>query len=159
MPGPVLSVARRQHWGVAVLLAVGCATAPPVLTLAPSPGRDALLEPRVPSPEPPPGLLTDGPDRPIKDGQCKGLPAGMWMSERKFQLRTAAILERNRLRTDVETLRQLAIDERAAAVEFESACRRRALDADRRAELRLWVGILIGAGAVLAGGWAIGQAR
>jgi hypothetical protein len=138
-------------------VAVGCTTVPPVPTLAPTLMADALLEPRQTSPDPALGLLPDGPDRNISPGQCKGLPAGIWVSERTHQLRTDAVIERNRLRVDYETLRKLAIDNRAAAIDLERASRERAIAADRRAELRLWLGIAAGAGAVLVGAWVSGQ--
>lgn len=152
----------RRLRGLALVMAmawsliVGCSPLPPVPTLAPTLYRDAL-EPRQTSPDPALGLLADGPDRNITTGQCKGLPPGIWVSERTHQLRTDAVIERNRLRVDYETLRKLAIDNRAAAIDLERAGRERAIAADRRAELRLWLGIAVGAGAVLVGAWAAGQ--
>jgi hypothetical protein len=137
-------------------LIVGCSPLPPVPTLAPTLYRDAL-EPRAISPDPALGLLADGPDRNITTGQCKGLPAGIWVSERTHQLRTDAVIERNRLRVDYETLRKLAINNRAAAIDLERAGRERAIAADKRAELRFWLGITIGAGSILAGSWAASQ--
>lgn len=143
---------------VGACLALGCAGAPArPPELPPQTDVETLIGPRPPIPAVPEGL-PGGRDRNIDDGQCKGLPAGIWVSERKYAERIAAIAERDRLRTEVEAYRKLRRQELSAMLDFEAAARVVLDEAETRAERRLWIGVLVGVGVTLAGGWLATQA-
>jgi hypothetical protein len=137
-------------------LVLGCASAPPPPGLPPPTDLDSLLGPRPPLPPIPPGLL-GGSDRVVSSGECKGLPAGLWVSQQKFAERIAAVAERDRLRVTTEAYRKLRIVERDAAEQLERDARQALAEAGRQAETRLWLGIAVGAGSILAGAWALNR--
>jgi hypothetical protein len=82
--------------------------------LPPPTDVESLIGARPPLPEIPEGLA-DGPDRSVGPNQCKGLPAGLWVSERKFAERIAAVAERNRLQREVQAYVKLHRLEREIA--------------------------------------------
>lgn len=137
------------------VLCLSCAASPPPTLPAPM-DFDSLLTPRPPLPEIPPGL-PDGADRTVTATQCKGLPAGLWVSERKFVERIAAVAERDRLRSEVGAYKKLRVVERDVAEQLERDARLRLEMADRRAVVRFWFGIAVGAGAILSGAWALNR--
>lgn len=149
---------RRPPLGLLAmaLLAFACASAPPPPGLPPPTDVESLITPRPPLPEIPAGL-PDGADRTVGATQCKGLPAGFWVSERRFAERIAAVAERDRLRSEVGAYRKLRIIERDAAEQLERDARQALGMADRRAELRFWIGLALGAGTVLVTGWAVNK--
>jgi hypothetical protein len=126
--------------------------------LPPPTDVESLIGARPPLPEIPEGLA-DGPDRSVGPNQCKGLPAGLWVSERKFAERIAAVAERNRLQREVQAYVKLHRLEREIAEDLDRGYRQALGQADRRAERRLWYGILAGAGVVLVTGWAVNGVR
>ncbi len=140
----------------ALALAASCASAPPPPGLPPPTDVESLITPRPPLPEIPAGL-PDGADRNVGAAQCKGLPAGFWVSERRFVERIAAVAERDRLRSEVGAYRKLRIIERDAAEQLDRDGRHALGMANRRAEMRLWLGIMVGAGAILAGAWTLNR--
>lgn len=140
-----------------VIAAIGCATAsPPPPTLPPATDLDSLLPPAPPLPALP-SDLPDGPTTSIDVGQCRDLPAGFWVSERSYAVLVGKAAELEQRRVEATALRNLRVVERGAAMELERAYRDRLTDAERSARWRLWVGIAVGAGVVLAGAWAAGQ--
>jgi ElaB/YqjD/DUF883 family membrane-anchored ribosome-binding protein len=134
----------------------GCASAAPPPSLPPPTDIEELVGGRPPLPDIPRGLA-DGPDRNVTNGQCKGLPAGLWVSERKFAERIAAVAERDRLRREVDAYVKLHRLEREIAEQLERDSRQALGMADRRAETRLWIGIGVGAAAILLGGLAVAR--
>lgn len=148
--------ANARFGTFALALVAACASAPPPPGLPPPTDVESLLTPRPPLPDIPSGL-PDGADRTVGATQCKGLPAGFWVSERRFAERIAAVAERDRLRSEVGAYRKLRIVERDTAEQLERDARQALGMADRRAEMRLWLGILVGAGAILSGAWALNR--
>lgn len=104
-----------------------------------------------------PAGLPDGKTQPIEAGQCKGLGEGIWISERRFAQNIVTTAERDRLRIEVDAYQKLRRTEREALFTLQDEFTRRLAAADRRAEIRLFTGLLVGAAVVLAGGWAVGQ--
>lgn len=146
---------QRTSYTIAALVAfVACASAPPPHALPPPTDVESLIGPAPPLP-PIPDTLADGKDRPVNDGVCKGLPAGIWVSERRFAERVVATAERNRLRSEVDAYKRLRGVEREAFLDLQQAYRQDLGASDRRVEARLWIGIAIGAGLVLASSWAV----
>jgi hypothetical protein len=141
---------------LSIALVGSCATGTPPPGLPPPTDVDSLLTPRPPLPDIPAGL-PDGADRSVSAAQCKGLPAGLWVSERKFAERIAAVAERDRLRSEVGAYKKLRVIERDSAEQLERDYRQALGMADRRAEVRFWIGLAVGAGTVLVTGWAVNK--
>lgn len=141
----------------AALLCANCATPYQPPTLPPATDVEALLGPQPPMPVVPEGL-PGGKDRAVDEGQCKGLPSGIWVSERKYAERIVIAAERERLSAELVAYQKLRRTERDSFLALQNELSRRLVAADRRAEIRLFTGIVVGAAAVLAGGWAIAQA-
>jgi hypothetical protein len=80
------------------------------------------------------------------------------VSERRFVERIAAVAERDRLRSEVGAYKKLRLVERDAAEQLERDARQSLGQAARRAEVRLWIGIAVGAGTILLSGWAVNKA-
>lgn len=105
-------------------------------------------------------------DIPIDPGACPGKPAGILVSEAVYADTIVCKLERDRLHEEGAALRRLRQEENAAAQAAEIQYRVRVREvekqlasAERLATMRLWVGIAIGAGGMLAATWASARAR
>jgi hypothetical protein len=145
------------------VLALGCATPRPSVSALPEipPPRDLEL---VIGPAPQhkiPAGLDRYEDIPIDPGTCPGKPAGILVSEGRYADGLVCKLERDRLGEEAGALRRLRQEENAAAqaAEFQYRVRVRDLEAhasqaERVATMRLWIGIAIGAGGMLAATWA-----
>lgn len=100
-------------------------------------------------------------DIPIDRGDCPGKPEGILLSEGAYADVLICKLERDRLLVEGKALRRLRQAETAAALDAERKYRERIVtserelvSAERRAAMRLWLGIAIGAGGMLAATWA-----
>lgn len=147
-------------------LALACA-APvrrPDPPLVPEPLRFERLAPAATPPARPPANLERYDDEPIDAGRCPGLPAGILVSDARYAEGIAVLSERNRLRAEAAALRTLASTTHDQAEALTRLLRERErLHAEtedrleRDGRLRGWLGLAVGAGAVLLGGWAVGR--
>lgn len=138
------------------LLAAACATPPPARpTLPPALDVETLL----PAWTPPeiPESLADGEPRAIGEGDCRDLPPGFWLSEHGFVEGIVTRAERDRLRAEVDAWQTLRREERFAAEAIIDQLGKKVEYSERRADIRLWVGVAAGAAAMLAASWAAGQ--
>ena len=145
------------------VLALGCASSRPALVMLPTIPMPRDVEAVLgPAPEHKiPGGLKRYPDVPIDPGDCPGKPEGILVSEAVYADSLVCKLTRDRLEEEGRALRQLRAQENFAAQQAEQKYRERIselerslVDAERRASVRLWIGIAVGAGGMLAATWA-----
>lgn len=151
----------------ASLLTLACASAPrpiPIRPLVPPSMDVSVLAPPEPLPIKIPDDVPNFPDQAINDGQCPGMPGGILLSERRYAESIEIESERNRLRVEGRAMRELDGKKSRAIEDLNELLRRSERDhaahedaLERKATIRLWLGVAAGAGAVLLGGWAVSK--
>lgn len=163
---------RGQHWWavvVALLAPLGCAHSrplPPPPVLGPAVDVQKLLPPPAERPVIPPDVQKFD-EIPVSKGQCgPGMPGGTLVSDYDMAQTIVLFLERERYEAEAKAYEKLRNEERWACESILAAQRDELVSKEaelrsaiRWGNLKLYFGIAIGAGTMLAATWAAGRIR